>query len=90
MSTSTSAFQALSLSQVQSDLLDLYRRVACQQGRVEIVDEAGECDCVLISKAELDSLEKAIAILADGDTVRELSGHLSDLAAIVEPEHAGA
>jgi PHD/YefM family antitoxin component YafN of YafNO toxin-antitoxin module len=86
----SAAFQTLTLSQVQSDLIDLYRRVACTQGRVEIAaDERGECDCVLISKAELDSLERALNILADSRAVRELSGHLADLAELVEPEHAG-
>ena len=84
------AFQALGLSQVQRDLIDLYRRVACEHGRVEIVDESGECDCVLISKAELEGLEKALALLADADAVRVMSNHLADLANLAETEHAGA
>jgi hypothetical protein len=84
------AFPTLTLAQVRSDLIDLYRRIACTQGRVEITaEEGGECDCVLISKAELDSLERALTILADSRAVRELSSHLTDLAELVEPEHAG-
>ena len=89
-SSSSAGFPALMLSQVQSDLIDLYRQIACTQGRVEITaEEGGVCDCVLISKAELDSLERALSILSDSSAVRELSGHLSDLAELVEPEHAG-
>lgn len=88
--TADTVFQTLTLAQVQSRLIDLYHRIACTQGRVEIAaDEGGDCDCVLISKAELDSLERALTILADSRAVRELSGHLADLAELVEPEHAG-
>lgn len=88
--STAASFQTLTLAQVQSNLIDLYRRIACTQGRVDIAaEEGGECDCVLISKAELDSLERALSILADSRAVRELSGHLADLADLVEPEHVG-
>lgn len=88
--STAASFQTLTLAQVQNNLIDLYRRIGCTQGRVEIATEVGgECDCVLISKAELDSLERALSILADSRAVRELSGHLSDLADLVEPEHVG-
>ena len=71
---SAAAFQTLTLAQVQSDLVDLYRRIACTQGRVEIAaDQGGECDCVLISKAELDALERALNILSDSSAVRRSS-----------------
>lgn len=89
-SNSPEPFQSLNLAQVQNDLIDLYRRVACQQGRVEIVDQAGECDCVLISKVELESLEKAIALLSSEENVRDMSRHLSELASLVDATHAGA
>ena len=73
-------FQSLNLSQVQDDLLKLYQRVACQKGRVEIEGGDGACECVLISKVELESLERAIAILADTEGVRQLTDELAHVA----------
>ena len=78
-----SAFQTLHLNQVQGDLLKLYERIACEKGRVEIFDGDGGCACVLISKAELDSLETALAVLSDGDGVRSMQNSLAQLAASV-------
>ena len=37
-----------------------------EKGRVEIVSSRGACECVLISKAELEGLEHALEVLGDG------------------------
>ena len=88
--STAASFQTLTLAQVQSNLIDVYQRIACTQGAsTSPPRRAASADCVLISKAELDSLERALTILADSRAVRELSGHLADLAELVEPEHAG-
>lgn len=76
-----SAFQTLHVDHVQGDLLNLYERIACEKGRVEIVDANGGCACVLISKAELDTLETALAVLSDGDGVRSMQNSLAQLLA---------
>ena len=81
-------FQSLNLAQVQSDLLKLYERIACEKGRVEIVSPDGECECVLISKAELDSLERALEVLSDSEDVRALTLGIEHVAQVAEPVHA--
>lgn len=82
---SESAFQTLSVSAVRDDLAALYRLVAEHQGRVEITGDTGESECVLISKAELEGLERALSILSDSQAVSELTQSLSDLAQVAEP-----
>jgi PHD/YefM family antitoxin component YafN of YafNO toxin-antitoxin module len=81
----SSPFLALPLAHVQRDLLKLYERVARQTGRVEILGPGGERACVLISKAELDSLERALEVLSDAPAVREMTAELAQLAQCAEP-----
>ena len=88
--TDQSSFQSLNLAQVQNDLLKLYQRVACEKGRVQIEGGDGDCQCVLISKVELESLERAIQILADSDGVKQLADELAHLAHAAGPELAHA
>jgi hypothetical protein len=83
-----SPFQSLNLAQVQGNLMKLYERIACQKGRVEIVSPGGECECVLISKTELDSLERALEVLSDSDDVRALTHEIEHVAQVAEPVHA--
>jgi len=89
--TDDSAFQSLNLAQVQNDLLKLYQKIACEKGRVEIVSQtSGACECVLISKAELDGLERAIAMLSDSDGVKEMTHQIATLAQVATPIQTGA
>jgi len=60
-------------------LSELHEQVCRRRRRVELTRD-GEC-CVLISKDELNSLEKALEILADTDGFRTLSGKIAQLAA---------
>ena len=86
-----SSFVSLNLAQVQNDLLRLYQRIACEKGRVEIVSpDRNECECVLISKAELDGLERAIELLANADGVRALAAEVANIAHAAEPAQTGA
>ena len=63
-------FHTLSLSQFLRAVEDFHERVSVGSGRVEITrDDCGEA-CVLISKSELDALERAIEILAQSDDYR--------------------
>jgi hypothetical protein len=50
------------------NLARLHAQVLGRCGRIELLRRGGTC--VLISKAELDSLEKALEILSSTDTVR--------------------
>ena len=78
------SFQSLNLAQVQTELMGIYEKVACEKGRVEIVSGSGACECVLISKAELESLENALEILSDEDGVKHLSAELAQIAHAAE------
>ncbi len=78
------SFQSLDLNKVQGELLALYEKIACEKGRVEIVRHDGACDCVLISKAELEGLEHALELLSDSVEVRQLTAQLANVAHKVE------
>ncbi len=73
-------FQRLSVHQFHSELLDLLRDIACKTGRIEIVGDNGQCDCVLISKKELDGLERALDVLAETHEVKALCDHIAQFA----------
>lgn len=77
----------MTAAQAAQDFPSLCALVAKHCGRVEILSSEESQDCVLISKAELESLENALEILADSETTRELSNHLTQLAQIVETGH---
>jgi PHD/YefM family antitoxin component YafN of YafNO toxin-antitoxin module len=80
----SSPFLALPLAHVQHDLRKLCEKVAHETGRVEILGP-GERTCVLISKAELDGLERALEVLSDAPAVREMTAELAQLAQCAEP-----
>ena len=80
----SSLFQALHVNQVQLNLLELYEKIACEKGRVEILHSEGHCRCVLISKEELDGLERAIDLLSNHEEVRSLQASLTHLAVTVD------
>ena len=50
--------------------------------RIEITRPGTDDRCVLVSKAELDSLERAIEILSDSEEFLDISQKLSRLAAV--------
>ncbi len=75
-----SCFQTLHASDVQAGLLELLRRIACEKGRIEIVGEDGVCDTVLISKAELESIEHALDLLSNSEGMQVLCGALKRFA----------
>lgn len=70
--------------QLQSELTGnasmraLCKTVLERRKRVEISSESGDT-CVLISKAELDSLEHALEIYAGTSEARELAEKVADL-----------
>jgi hypothetical protein len=62
------------------DIAELQRLIAHHNGRVELNTADGHT-CVLISKSELDAMEQALSILADGQAVQEMR---QELAKVVE------
>lgn len=66
-----SLFQTLNVSTIQSNLVELLCRTAQKKGRIEI-DNGDGTSCVVISKVELDDLERALEILADSEAGRAM------------------
>jgi PHD/YefM family antitoxin component YafN of YafNO toxin-antitoxin module len=62
-------------------LESLHEHITKTRGRLEITRRGSDERCVLISKEELESLEKALAILSDTETVRDICGKIAALAA---------
>jgi hypothetical protein len=70
----------------QVDLAKLHADVLKRHARVELIRSAsdgasGNARCVLISKSELDGLERALEILAATDDVREMRQEVARLIA---------
>ena len=70
------------VSVVAQSLRELHEYVTARNARIQITRPNSDASCVLISKQELDSLERALAILADTADVRELSAKIAHLAAL--------
>jgi PHD/YefM family antitoxin component YafN of YafNO toxin-antitoxin module len=68
---------------VSQSLNQLHEYVTRFNARIEITRAGSEDRCVLVSKEELDSLERALEILSDTDDVRHISQKLAHLAAVV-------
>jgi hypothetical protein len=73
---------------VDEELTELSRKVARGHTRIQIELADGDGPCVLISKAELDNLERALAILADGDGFKDACACLSKIAAACESQRS--
>jgi hypothetical protein len=87
---SAGCFHTLSLSQFLKGIENHHQRVSIGHGRIEITRE--DCDdvCILISKAELEALERAIEILAQSEDYQSMCAVLTDVAnqCLSEPAHA--
>lgn len=64
-------------------LTELHEQVIRRQRRIELTRD-GE-SCVMISKQELDALERALEILAKTDGFRSMSRKIAQLAASTTP-----
>jgi PHD/YefM family antitoxin component YafN of YafNO toxin-antitoxin module len=78
---SAGCFHTLNLVQFRNLCDELHARVARHHGRIEITVDGCDDVCVLISKAELESLERALEILAETDDFRTMCQSLSNVAA---------
>ena len=77
-------FESYDVADVSRSLEQLHADVVRFKGRIEITRQGCDDCCVLISKAELESLERALAILSDTDGVRAMAGQIAQLAAVCE------
>src|SRR5688500_13773 len=79
-------FAVLDLDAAHPDhlnLIGLHAQVLTNYGRIELLRRGGTC--VLISKDELDSLEKALEILSATDTVRMMRQEIALVARVATP-----
>ena len=83
---SQQAFPCMDLAEARRSLTKVCQQVAQTKGRVEIKGRA-QSACVLISKAELESLERALAILSDSEGVKELCATLERLALLSHDQY---
>lgn len=63
------------------DLRQLHEHVLARNARVQLITRSRAESCILISKEELDGLEKALEILSGTDDVRDMRDHLARIAA---------
>ena len=73
------------VSLIASNLAAMHEHVTDTNARVEITRPGSDQRCVLISKAELEALEQALAILSDTEDVRDICGTIARLAAQTGP-----
>jgi hypothetical protein len=72
-----SPFYTISVPKAQEALANLHAQVVRGNGRIELTSDDVEGTSVLISKEELQSLEKALAILSDGEGIQQVQAFLN-------------
>ena len=75
------SFQALDITRVRRTLAKLHEQVACGAGRVEIRRRGCDDVCVMISKCELEALEKALEILSECENYKAMCETVTQVAA---------
>ncbi|MEO6437317.1 MAG: hypothetical protein ABIP55_16360 [Tepidisphaeraceae bacterium] len=86
----TEHHQAYDVSLLAPNLASLHEHVTRTNGRIEITRPDSDERCFLLSKNELEALERALEILSNTDDVRDLRGKIAELAAATGPQLAGA
>ena len=79
--TANAAFQTLDVTRFRQAMAKLHEVVGCGRGRVEITRRGCDDVCVLISKAELESLEQALEILSNSADYKSMCDNISQLVA---------
>ena len=87
---SAGAFQNLDITQFRRTLNKLHETVGCCRGRVEVKRRGCDEVCVLISKAELEALEKALEIFCASAEYQSMCDMVTHLVAAVSSAAAKA
>lgn len=74
-----SSFQSLDVTRFRRALASIHEQVACGHGRVEVKRKGCDDVCVMISKAELEAMERALEILAECSEYKSMCDALSKL-----------
>ena len=79
--SSNSAFRTVDVTEFRRLLTSLHEQVGCCRGRVEVKRRGCDDVCVLIGKAELEALERALEILCDSAEYKAMCDTVAQLAA---------
>lgn len=91
MSMSEQALRKIfDLASAKNELVQLHEHVARHDGRVEIVRQGSDDRCVLISKRELEALERALEILSNTEDMRHVGEKIAQLVAAATSEDYAA
>ena len=74
-------FQTLDVTRFRRALANLHEMVGTGKGRIEVTRRGCDECCVLISKAELESLERALQIFAESAEFERMSGQIAEIVA---------
>lgn len=83
---SAEQFPSYDVQYASRALRQLHEQVVRSTRRIEITRTGCDDCCVLISRTELESIERALDILSDTEQVRTVSEKLAQLAAAVSPD----
>ncbi|HET6248737.1 MAG TPA: hypothetical protein VFE47_13625 [Tepidisphaeraceae bacterium] len=75
-----SLFQSLDLMRLRSAMDRIHEQVAAGHGRIELTRSGCDDVCVILSKAELESLERALEILSETSEYKAMCDNLTRLA----------
>jgi PHD/YefM family antitoxin component YafN of YafNO toxin-antitoxin module len=78
---SADCFQSLDVTRFRRALANLHELVGNGKGRIEVTRRGCDDACVLISKAELESLERALEIFAESVEFQQMSRQISEIVA---------
>jgi hypothetical protein len=87
---SSDCFQNLDVTSFRRSLANLHELVGCGCGRVEVTRRGCDDVCVLISKRELESLERALQIFAESAEFERMSRQIAEVVAATGGGAAGA
>jgi hypothetical protein len=82
---SADCFQTLDVTRFRRALANLHQLVGCGKGRIEVTRRGCDDVCVLISKAELESLEQALQIFAESTAFKTMSEQISRIVMAAGP-----
>jgi PHD/YefM family antitoxin component YafN of YafNO toxin-antitoxin module len=78
---SAECFQTLDVTRFRRALANLHEAVGCGRGRIEVTRRGCDDVCVLISKSELESLERALEIFAESIEFQQMSRQIAEIVA---------
>ena len=78
------ANQTLELTRLRRALARIHEQVSSRTERIEFTRDGSEDVCVIISKAELESLERALEILANTNEYRAMCEEVKNIAATAQ------